>query len=242
MKRNICFIIVFVIIVVSTFSQEKIRYGNIPYGISIEQAIERYKELYDSCEEETSSYSFNCTFIDFTALRPMFQNIFGVITTFRLGYTSAWTSFDKNFTKILSLGEKINEKNTIYTELYFLNNKGQTKLFMVSRGASIESTNDPARTYSTNRSAITERLGLNPRELSGTYDYYSSGSRSVDAFTDIWEENNERVVLYVADSYFNGGAGLLYISNTYWREYENLYIQKRNAEQNTAKDAAKNQF
>jgi hypothetical protein len=202
MKKNICFIIVFIIIPFFVSAQEKIRYGNIPYGITIEQAVERYNGIYDSCKEETSSYSFNCTFIDYTALRPMFQNIFGVITTFRSGYTSAWTKFNKDFTRILNLGEKINEK-TIYTVLYFLNKNGQTKLFMVSRDASIESTSNPESTYLANKSAIVERLGVNPRELPGTYDYYNSGSRSVNVFTAIWEKNNERVVLYFSNSYLS---------------------------------------
>jgi hypothetical protein len=236
MKRF--FVLALLGITVLGFTQEKIRYGNIPYGISIETAIQRYSSIYDSCKEETYSTFFNCTFVDFTALRPMFQNLFGVITTSRSGYTSAWTKFDKNFTRILVLSET-NEKTEEI--LYFLNNNGQSKLFMVRRRAGIDSGVRAEQTYVANKIAVTERLGVNPRELSGTYDYYNSGSRSVRAYTCIWEKNNERIVLYVADDFENTG-GFMYISNIFWREYESIYIQKRNTEQNTARETAGNQF
>jgi hypothetical protein len=245
MKKNICVLILFFVFSFTLTSQEKIRYGNIPYGISIEEAIKRYSSIYDTCKEETYSYFFNCTFIDFTALRPMFQNIFGDITTFSMGYTSAWKKFDDGFTRILLLGEEYTlwDGRTAYeyTNLYFIKDREQSKLFMVSRRGGVEKRGDVRETYLNNKSVVTDLLKMNPRELSGTYDYYSSGSCSVRAYGCIWEKNNERVVLYAADDIGNTG-GFIYINNPLWREYENLYINKRNSAQNTAMESARNQF
>jgi len=240
-------VLVFLAVFVSVFafSQEKIRYGNIPYGISIEEAVGKYKPLYNECKEETSS--FDCTFIDFTALRPMFQNIFGNITTFSRGYTSAWTPFDKNITRILKLGETKPYPNpnagtyTEWTMLYFKKDNEQTKLFLVSRRGGIENYGNAQNIYSTNKSAITEIMGVRPRELSGKYDYYNSGSRSANAFVSIWEKNNERVVLHIADAIGNPG-GFMYFSIPLWNEYENLCIAKQRAVENASKEAAKNNF
>jgi hypothetical protein len=240
MKKLVCIIVFCFVLTTLITGQEKIKYGNIPYGISIEEAIEIYGSIYDSCSEYTS-YGFDCRFIDFTALRPMFQNIFGTVTTLSFATTSGWKTFNKNFTRILALREKIDEKRSDETTLYFLHDGIQTKLFMIKRNYGIIEYANMQEIYLANKAAITERLLINPHELSGTYDYYSSGSRSERAYTCIWEKNNERIVLYIANTFSNTG-GIAYISNIFFKEYENLYINKRNTEQNAAIESAKEKF
>jgi hypothetical protein len=240
--KKLVFMFLAVVVSISAFAQEKIKYGNIPYGISIEQAIERYSSIYDTYREETGGEPFYCVFIDFTALRPMFQNIFGNITTFSSGYTSAWTPFDKNFTRILNLGERMTRQNGStyieYTTLYFSIINGQTKLFMVARRGGVEIVGNTALTYTNNKSAVTELLGVNSRELSGQYHYYSSGRRSSNASVCVWEKNNERIILRVSNEFIENVGGFMYVSIPLWNEYEKLYIAERNRKENEAKNSA----
>ena len=139
MKRAYLFLVIFVL-AFPIVAQERLRFGHIPWGISIEQAIERFGPIYDVYREETGTRAFNADFIDFTALRPMFTNVFGEITPSRVSRTSAWRSFDSSFTRILRLGETrtIPQRTGVrtYTEwtvLYFKYINGQSRLFMVAR-------------------------------------------------------------------------------------------------------------
>ncbi len=111
---------------------------------------------------------------------------------------------------------------------------------MVARRGGVDRSSVAKETYLTNKTAVTEILRVNPTELPGKYDYYSSGSRSADAYTCIWEKNNERIVLYGANDISNTG-GFMYVSIPLWQEYENNIIKRQN-DQNAAKESAQHNF
>ena len=60
MKKYLFVIFCFILTISYIFPQEKIKYGNIPYGMSIEKVIETYSTLYDGIYQSDLSINSVC--------------------------------------------------------------------------------------------------------------------------------------------------------------------------------------
>ena len=231
LNKNILFCYFLVFSSFFAFSQEKIRYGSIPYGITLEQAIERYTSLYDRVSHfNEPNRSITISSLNFTAIRPFFIDVYGEVPTRPDNFLS------RSYTELLRLTENINGEN-ITTNLYFIKKNNTTKLFMVSRPAS-GNRNDSAQVrHDNNKIAVSEVLNIRARDLSGNYEYYFNGYYSTAGLVSIWETNDERIFLHTTRSGINTFSEFLHISKTLWNEYAQIFVDERNRSRQDARSA-----
>jgi phage anti-repressor protein len=235
MKKYFIVISFIILSVGNIFTQEKIKYGNIPYSMSVEEIIKIYGPLYDDIYQN-DNLSITIDFLGFTAIRPYFKDIYGEVPGRSNNYY-----LDRRFTKELSLIEK-NGRDNLYTTLYFLLNNNKTELFMVTRESHGGRYDNVQERHVSNRDTVSEILKLRPQNLQGNYEYYSSGYRTEEGYVSVWETNTERIILHIGKAGLISHGSYLYISKRFWNEYVKLYVQERNRKMNENREGARSSF
>jgi hypothetical protein len=151
--RKIIAIGITVFVIYPAFGQKYVKYGEIPYGISIESFLSEYGNEYI---EARSEHGFSVRMAEYVALRSQLATIIG-----KEPNNSNIDRLDGTLTRVLRIEEKDDDSEWI-TNIYFLINDNTTKLFMVEK-CNEHSGNNLVSDYQNRKTTITNILNNPPQ-------------------------------------------------------------------------------
>ncbi len=213
MKRLIIISAVMLILTISLSAETELKYGNISYGITIEE----FQEIYGADYKETEYHELRFGF--FQSLLNSFENSFS-------RWRTVGMSFDNEITKLL---RKIDNETGITTVAYFSSTSETTRLFMVEKRFKSEY-GDYVLAFDTIEGQLTGIIGTHPQISEGYYSnlYMENNNLIGVGKVGIWNKNNEEIFLALgSDTVFIQDKLFIYRDKQEWSSYTDSIAQKR---------------
>lgn len=213
--KKMVLIMLLLLVVSFSFAFDKIKYGNIPYGISIEEFLTNYAPLYDSCRVNDAVTIYPEDVTNYVEIKNK--------ATFL--ETTPWPVIQEH-TKEYVVSEKDTKGQSIYTYLYFFKNGNTSKLFWIVKRAPFEKYGNTEQEHATIvnniNGVVGKKYGLYTHGTYESWMYYKMTPKT-STITEWYLPDQTIVICSSSDASSSQSKGyFIYYSPTLLNEYSSL--------------------